>query len=153
MPSLEAGGSGVDVEEAYLTVVLDLEDMAVTTDEEVGRTVDELGIDGTVVMPGVASDVGEQDLGLFTAEAEELGEHATQLSAVAVAYDCSQGTKGSEAVGDLGGADVACVPYLIALCKVLYIAVIPIGVGVAEEADTHGEWGERSLRANRKAHT
>ena len=136
MPALKTGGTGVDVEEMQLLVVLHLEDMAVATDEEGGRIGEELTGDAAVVASGIASDVGHQDRGSLAGPTEFLREHEAQVATIAVADHSTQRTEGGEAVGNFGAADVAGVPDFVALGEVLQVLVVPIGVGVAQEADS-----------------
>ena len=134
MPPLDARGAGVDVQQSELLVVLHLQDVRVAADEELGRTRHELPHDAAVVAAGVAAYVFHQHVYLLALEPQHLRKHAAQVAAVAVAAHGTQGPEGGQAVGQFGRADVAGVPYLVARLKVVQVAVVPVGVGVAQYA-------------------
>lgn len=117
-----------------LAVILYLEDVAVATDEELGRTGEELIADAPVVAAGITSDMGHQHIRSLTSPSKLLRKHTTQVAAVAVADNGSQGSESSKAVGKFYGTDVARVPDLIALAEVLQVLVVPEGVSVRKEA-------------------
>lgn len=132
MPALNTGGTRVDVEEVELLVVLHLKDMAVPTDEELGWTGVELVADAPIVATRVTADVGHQHVGPFARPVQQLGEHATEVAAIAVPDYGSQGTEGGETVGELDTTDVASVPDLVTLCKILQVLIIPETMGITQ---------------------
>lgn len=134
VPPLQAGGAGVDVEQAERAVVLHLQDVRVARDEEPGRSREEHAADAAVVMAGIAADVLHEHVGGFAAEAQHDGEEAAQVAAVAVAAHGTERAEGGEAFGHLERADVARVPYLVTLGEVLRVAVVPVSVRVGEQA-------------------
>ena len=104
--------------------------MAVARNEE-GRGIGaQLGIDGTVVVARIATDVGHQYAGSLASPPQFLGIHPSQVTTIAVAAYGPEGTKLIEPLCQFHGTDVASVPYFITLFKVLEIAVVPISVGV-----------------------
>lgn len=134
VPALQARGAGVDVEQAQLLVVLHPEDMAVPADEEAGRAGIDLLADAGGVAAGVAPNVRHQHLGTLAVPAKLDGEHASQVASVAIAADGPQRAELLEALGQLERTDVAGVPNLVARLEVLQVAVVPITVGVAQQA-------------------
>ena len=60
MPALQSCSAWIDMEQPKLFVVEDLEDMAVTGDEELGRVCVDLLADEWVVMSWIAADVCHQ---------------------------------------------------------------------------------------------
>ena len=107
--------------------------MAVTADKEGRRVGVELVDDTAVVATRIAADVSHQDVGSLAGPPQFLGEHEAEVAAVAVADHGTQGAESGKAIGKLGAADVAGVPYLVALGEVLEVLIIPVGVGVAQE--------------------
>ena len=136
MPTLESGGTGIDVQEAKRTVVLYPEYMTMTTDEKLGRTLHKLPNDASVVVPRITTDVCHQHVGAFAVPSQQLGIHSPQVTTVAVAYHCPQGAKRRQLVGQFHTTDVTCVPHLVTLGKVLYILLIPITMGIRKKTDT-----------------
>ena len=134
VPALLAGGAGVDVQQPQGAVVLHLEDVRVAADEEARGPRQDAARDGGVVAAGVSADVLHQDLRAVHDEAEGLREAAPQVRPVDVAIDGAQGPEAGEAVGHLGGADVAGVPDFVARLEVPQVAVVPVAVGVREES-------------------
>ena len=132
MPALNTGGTRVDVEEVELLVVLHLEDMAVPTDEELGWTGVELVADAPVVATWVTADVGHKHVRTLARPAQQLGKHATEVAAIAVPDDGSQGTEGGKTVGEFDTTDVASVPDLVTLCEILHVLVIPETMGITQ---------------------
>ena len=143
MPALQPCGTGVDMKEAELAVELYLEDMAVAADEELGWTGEELVADTPVVAPGIAADMGHEDVGTLACPSQLLREHQPQVGTVAVADDSTQGTESGEAVGEFHGTDVAGMPYLVALGEILQVLIVPVGVGVGKKADAFQVKSER----------
>lgn len=135
MPALEAGSTRIDVEELELGVVLHLQDMAVTANEELGGTGKELVADAPVVTTRVTTDVGHQHVGSFARPAQQFGKHAAEVAAIAVADDGSKGTERGEAVGELHTTDVAGVPDLVALAEVLQVLVVPETMGITQQTN------------------
>ena len=63
MPSLEAGGTRINVEETETVVILHLEDVAVPADEKLGWALDELSYNATVITSRITADVSHQHIG------------------------------------------------------------------------------------------
>lgn len=93
MPALESGGSGVDVKKTERTVILNFEDVAVSTYEKLRRTLNELPHDAAVIAPRISSDMSHQYVCSFTSPAQTLGEHSAQVAAVTIS---NHGSKRSE---------------------------------------------------------
>ena len=104
--------------------------MAVAIDEEVWGILQEIAQCRTVVPPGVAADVLEQNVGLFAAETQHLGEQSADIARIDVAVDGAEGSYGCQTFCNVEGADVARVPNFIARLEVFRIAVVPVAVGI-----------------------
>lgn len=86
-----------------------------------------------VVVPGIASDVFEQDFHPFFDKAKPLGECSADFSAVGIAIDGTKGSYGREAFSDGHRADVARMPYLVGFPGVVQDGRIEGAVGVGEQ--------------------
>ena len=93
------------------------------------------GIDGTVVVARVTSDVLDENIDLLAAETVFVVEHQPQVASVDVAINGAKHLvtvlafsdwHGGKAVGKFGGANVASVPYFVAFSKVFLKAVVPV---------------------------
>ena len=126
-------------------VVVNFENVRVARNEEVGRVGKDFRADASVVVAGVSADVFHQDVGLLHAEAQNFGEQAPHISAVDIAVNGSQRADVGQAVGHFHGADVACVPYFIALGKVFFVALVPIAMGIAEQSNSRHRSVERGI--------
>ena len=135
LPALQSGCSRVDVKQAQRGVVLHLEDVRVSANEELGRRGHQASHHAAVVTAGVAADVLHHDVDALAAKANLLGKHAAQVAAVDVAIHGRERMEPAEAQGHLGGADVAGMPNLVDVGKVEGITLVPEAVGVGEQAD------------------
>lgn len=93
MPTLQACCTGIDVQETQLLVVLHLENMAMPTDEELRRMGIDLLTDADIIATGIASDVRHEDIGSLTGPAQLFGIETSQVTAVTVATDSTEGTE------------------------------------------------------------
>ena len=134
LPALQSGGSGVYVEQAQRAVVLYLQYVRVSADEQLRRHGVDLSAHGRVVVAGIAAYVLDEHLGVLAPEAQRLAEHPPEVAAVAVATDGAQRSEGRQALCHLERAYVAGVPYLVARLEVLQVAVVPPAVRVADYA-------------------
>ena len=142
MPALQTGSAGIDMQQVQLLVVLNLENVAVATDEELGRTGVELVADAPIVATGISSDVRHQDVCALAVPSQFLGIHQTEVTSVAVADDSTQRTELGQPLGYFHAADVAGMPYLVALGKVFEVFRVPVGVGVGKEANAFHDRNE-----------
>ena len=62
LPSLQAGGSGIEVEQVMVRVMHDLEDMGMAAHEDIRTELPDQGERPRVIMAGRAPDMGHQDL-------------------------------------------------------------------------------------------
>ena len=120
------------MEQGEVAVVHHLCYMRMTGDEEAWRGCAQLARHGAVVTAGVAADVFHQHVDVFAAETELQGELAAHVRAVNVAVHAAQGSYGAEAVGNGERAEVAGVPYLVAVGEVVGETGVPVGMGVGE---------------------
>ena len=65
---------------------------------------------------------------------ERLGEDTAHVTTVDISIYGFQRTKLRQFLGHLERTDVSCVPYLVARLEVMQILLIPVGVGVADDA-------------------
>ena len=93
MPSLAAGGTGVDMQAFYLIVIHDLEDMGVAADEELGRVGNQFRFDGGVLFRGIAADMGHEHFYSFGLPAQGLGVYGADVLSVDVAVYAFQGAE------------------------------------------------------------
>jgi hypothetical protein len=108
--------------------------MRVAGNEELWRTGKERRADGGVVTSGVAADVLDEHVNILTLEAVQLAIHQSQVAAVAVATDSPQWPESGKPLCHFDRTDIACVPYLVAGFEVVQILLVPIAVGVADDA-------------------
>ena len=135
MPPLDARRPGIDVEETECFVVLHFQDVRVSADEELRRRGVERGANAGVVVARIAADVLDEHVHVLALEAVQLAIHQPKVAAVAVAADGTQRPERSQPLGHLDGADVAGVPDFVAGLEIVQVFLVPIAVGVAEDAD------------------
>ncbi len=98
-----------------------------------------------VVVAGIATNVLDEHIHTFTAEAEALRKFPAQVAAIYISIDSRQRTDGIELFGHFHRADVASMPDRITGRKILDITFIPIAMGVGQEAYTfHSVAGSES---------
>ena len=136
METRNACGTGVDVEKSELLVVHDLEDVAVTGNEELRWLGIEAAADAGIVMTWIAADMLYEYFDAFALEAVFLTEPLADVVTVDVAKHSPQGLYCGKPVGDVETADVACVPYFVALGEIGFVAWIPVAVGVGKKTDS-----------------
>lgn len=93
-------------------------------DEKPGRIFPQLLDYRRIVARGVAADVGHQHANPFRLPAKFIREIIADIRAVDVSMDAAQGTKAGQPAGEVGGAEVAGVPYLVTLFEVAENGVI-----------------------------
>ena len=98
-----------------------------------------------VIMPGVAADMGHKDIDILDAEAVELTEGVTHISAVHIAEDGACGAELPQTLEEFGGADIAGVPYLVAGVEMLEDAGVEQAMCITEEADAGHNLVERCV--------
>ena len=137
VPSLEACRPGVDVKQIERLIELHFEYMRVARDEELGWGGVDEAADGWVIVSRIAADVLDEHVYVFAPEAQQLPITCAQVGAVAVSADGSEAwPHGLKAVGQLRGANVAGVPDLITAVQIVHVAVVPIRMRVADDADS-----------------
>ena len=126
LPTLKTCRTGIDVEKAEMWIAQNLENMAMTRDEELRRAVVDLLLDAAVVLTRVSADVLHQDVDAFATETQYLGKHPSQVAPVAVAADSlhDASARGSpkrllQARNEFGGTNVAGMPDFVALLEIL----------------------------------
>ena len=134
MPAVEPCGPGVDVEQVERLVELHFQDVRVTADEELRRVLEDVGTDARIVVAGVAADMFHEHLSVLAFPAEHLREDAPHVTAVDVAIDGLQWTECRQFLRHFDGADVPGVPDLVAGLEIVEVFLVPVGVGVADDA-------------------
>ena len=82
-------------------------------------------------MSGISADVSEHHLHAVGGEYFHRAKAAAQVCAIDVAiHGTHHGRNRFEAVDNRFVADVACMPYFVAVLEILGVAVIPIGMSV-----------------------
>ena len=117
-------------------VVFYLEDMRVTSYEELWRIGKEQLPHADIVVAWIATNMFDQHIDILALETVQFAIHQSQVASVAVAADSSQGTILSQFLSHLQRADIASMPYLVAGLKVMEVLWVPVAVGVADDADS-----------------
>lgn len=134
LPSLQACGSGIDEKHVHLAVMLDFQYVGVAAYEEVRSLVKKLLAYAVVIVVGAASYVLEHDFGLFHTKTVYLLEGAADILSVTVAPYGAQWRNLFQLLCNDVRAHIAGMPDLIATVQEVGIAVIPIAVGVGQNA-------------------
>ena len=125
MKAVVARCTGVDVEHVERLVVLHLQDVGMSADEELWRTHHQASHYRGVVLSRITAYVLHHHLGLLHGEAQRLGIEASDVLSVDVSIHCTQGAEGCQALGHLQRADVARVPYFVATFEVFQVLFVP----------------------------
>lgn len=134
LPSLQAGGTGVDVHHAQGSVVLHLQDVRVSADKQVGGVHRQLHPNARVIVAGRAADMGHEDTGLLHLEPESFMVVKAYVAAITVAADGAERCDALETRSNGGIADVSGMPYFVTAGKVRLKPVVPTAVGVREQS-------------------
>ena len=138
MESLLSGGSRIEVEPAPARILLDQQQMTVTTDEEPGPALIESATDATRIAPWTPSDVGHPNGEAFALDVMVLREFPADKLVINVAVDGKEGGNVRQGVGHGETADVTGMPDFVACLQMMEDAVVHVSVGVAEESNPHG---------------
>ena len=132
LPSLLAGGTRIDGEQTQTAVRDDLEDVTVSAHEDFGLRQFQSRLDARRVSPWVSANVCHDHLYPFHSEYLGLLVESSQFGPINVAIHCSNlGPNGLQHRHERGVANVACMPYLVAVGKMLGIPVVPVAMSVA----------------------
>ena len=134
MPSLNACGTRIDMQKTEGLIIFHFEDMRMTSNEKLGRTGKERGTDRRVVVARITANMFDEHVDILTLEAVQFAVHEPQIASVTIATDSTEGTEGRQALSHLYRADIAGMPYLITGLEVVQILLVPITVGVADNA-------------------
>ena len=135
VPALDAGSTRIDVQHIQCLIKLHLQDMRMTSNEKLGRIGIERAPDGSIVVPRVTADVFNQHIHILALETVQFPVHQSEVTPVAVAADSPERPEGSQFLGHLHTPDVSGVPDLVAGLEVVQVFVIPIAMGVADNAN------------------
>ena len=102
--------------------------------EELGRFFTQQSPHRRVVVARIATDMLDEHIGVLAFEAIQLTIHQSQVATIAVATDGPQRSKRRQPVCHLHGADVTCMPNLVAGFEVVQVLVVPITVRIADDA-------------------
>ena len=84
----------------------------------------------------ITTNMFDQHIHIFALESVQFTIHQSEITTITVAIDGSKGSEGSQSLCHLSIAYVASVPDLIAGLEVVQILVVPITVGIAQDADS-----------------
>ena len=135
METVDACGTGVDVQGVESAVVHDLEDVGVAADEEGRRSHEESAANGGIVVAGITSDVFDEYVGSLDSEAVYRWVAQADITSVDIAVYGTEGAESFELFGHLERTNVSGVPHLVALGKVPCVAFVPMAMSVREETD------------------
>ena len=136
VPALYASSTRIEVKQVEGLVILHLQYMRMSRNEELRRIGEKRGAYAGVVVTGIASDMFDEHVGLLTLEAVQFAVHQAQVAAVAVTADSPESSEGSQFLSHLDSADVAGVPYLVAGLEIVQVFLVPIAVRVADDANS-----------------
>lgn len=85
LPTLKASSTRVDVEELQERVELNLENMAVAADEELGRSLQELLTDVGIILAGVTTYVRHEDVCPLAIPTQLLRKQTSHIASVNIA--------------------------------------------------------------------
>ena len=86
-------------------------------------------------MPWIPSDVRHENVGSLTFPAKKGRVDAAYFSSIDVAAHCSERGYAVKLFCEDEASNVTCMPYLVALLKISLVAIVPMGMCVAEEPD------------------
>ena len=98
--AVSPGGTGVEVHDTQAAVHHHFQDVRMPADEQRGGSGEEFLLHAAVVVPGIASDVFEQDFHPFLDKAKPLGKRSADLSAIGIAIDGPKGSYGRKTIGN-----------------------------------------------------
>lgn len=130
MEAAYACRAGVDVQALERRVVLHLQDMRMSGNEEGGARGKQFRADGGIVASWITADVRHHHLHALHLEVRHARVHQPDFLPVDVPVDGAEGLHGGELVGQGDGANVARMPNLVAFAEVFRVFFIPITVGV-----------------------
>ena len=135
METIDAGGSGIHGQHLQCVVVLHFQYVRMSADKQVWLVGQNFAIGLRAVTSGIAADVGHEHFDVFALEGEEFGTTPAHHSGVDVATDSAETRADGEqtAIG-VFVADVAGVPYLVAVGEMDGEAVIPARMCVGQYA-------------------
>ena len=107
----------------------------VTGNEELRRLTIEQSAHRRVVVARIAAYMLDEHVNILAFETVQFAIHESQITSVAVATHSPKRAKSRQFISHFHRADVACVPYLVARFEIVQIFWIPIGMGVADDAD------------------
>ena len=113
--ALYACGSGVEGEHVVVWVVHYSENVAMSANEDFGFYGEDLAKCFCVVFARKTTDVGHEYLDAIDVEFEKFGEVVSDVLSIDVAMHSTKWGKGAEAVDYVERADVASMPYFIAI--------------------------------------
>ena len=101
-----------------------------SADEETGWTDKKPFTDGSIVLTRISTDMFQQHIRSFDGETVHGWIVPTDITSINIAMNGTKRTEGSKLFCYLPTADVAGMPYLIALFEMLQVAVVPMAVSV-----------------------
>ncbi len=136
--SLASCSAGVEVNSAPRFVLLDQQEVGMSTYKDV-RPVRGQPCPNALGVPARSpSNVGHPDATPFTFEVLMFGKIAPNQMVINVAVHCHQGLEQGQGIGHLEVPDISGMPDFIAARQMMQDAVVHVTVGVAEKANPHG---------------
>lgn len=126
LPSVVTGRPRIDMQHTKLMVGYDFQYVGVSANHQIDAVFGEDAFHSGCIFPGIAPDVGHPDPDTLNFKTFHLFTAAAHVAVVDIAthgpYDRGYSFKPTD---NVDVADIACVPYLIAILKVDCIAVVP----------------------------
>ncbi len=114
VPTLDSGGSGVDIQKIPRLIIHNFEDMGVAADKDVGPVLPDEGAGFGIVVAGRAADMGHQDFQSLAHPAQRKGILMDQATVVAVSDDAPEGLESRNLIRRIQpAAEVAGMPDLV----------------------------------------
>jgi hypothetical protein len=104
----------------------------VPADEEFRRMYKECASNRRVVVARIATYMLDEYISSFDTETVYLWVAQSDISSVDVSVDSTERAEGFKLFCHFKRTYVACVPHLITFCKMLYVAFVPVTMGVRE---------------------
>ena len=130
MESVFSGCTGIDTQHSMGLIVLHLEDMRMAANEELSGFSLKHTLHRWREIAVLKAYMRKHNVDLLRFPTLHISEHKLDVTIVDIALYCSRGLEITQQLQHLGRADIACVPYLIYICKMLKHALVEQAVGI-----------------------
>ncbi len=130
MKPVDARRPGIDVQHPQRLVILHLQDVRVSADEQLGRMHQQAALYRGVILARIAAYVLHQHLRPLHTEPQRLREEPTDLLPVDIAIHRPQRPEVRQTLCHLQRTDVTGMPYLVARLKVVQVLLVPVSVRI-----------------------